>query len=82
MKFICIKHDNIEENTGKVTPAPKLDEIVTLDYETDDGYLNFIEYPMYEYQRKNFRPLDEDNFSENILENIKQQVKEENLCNI
>ena len=79
-RLICIKEDNIDEETGGITPAPKVDEIVTLDYYTDDGYVSFLEseYSLYEYSKENFRELDED-FAESVLAKITKEVEEESL---
>lgn len=62
MKVVCINFDNIDIHTGEITPAPKVGEICTVinAYEDEEGkWYELEEYPDYDYEQKNFTPLQE-----------------------
>lgn len=85
-KVVCIKHDPINKQDGKSYPAPKQNEIVTIEYFEKSGFLGLLEYQeefmtpwntleRIVYDPHTFRKLDYD-FVEDVISNLKEQPVE------
>lgn len=82
-KIVCIKYDPINEQDGKSYPSPKKNEIVTVEYFSDNGFLGLFEYQerfvtpwntlgRIIYDPNTFRKLDYD-FVEEVISNLKEE---------
>lgn len=78
-KVVCVDDDIIYEvEQAKYSPDPIKGEIYTVCY-VDDRYIALEELDKYSlFESIGFRPLNE-SFAESVLENIKEQIKEEQL---
>ncbi len=83
-KVVCVKQGDWYGVDAPPNTFPQYDQIYTVDstrQDSDNSWISIVGWPEEWFVTKNFRALDEA-FAEEVLENIKEQIEEEELVRI